>query len=228
MKKLRGWKIGGGKLLLAIFSCVKILDTVSYVELDQWKDCSKWDVMPPPFFLKENNIQTQITRTKTPKILLPHQQLAMARTKQTARQSTGGKAPWMHLATKAARVATQSTGDIKRPHCYRPGTVALCEIHKYQKSTELLIRKATFRRLVRKICQIFKSDLQMQSTALLALQEASEMYFICLFDDTNECAIHGKHVTIMPKDMQLAQCIQGERLWWRQWTSCGRDSKGRL
>ena len=169
-------------------------------------------------FLKENNIQTQITRTKTPKILLPHQQLAMARTKQTARQSTGGKAPWMHLATKAARVATQSTGDIKRPHCYRPGTVALCKIHKYQKSTDFLIRKAPFQHLVCKIYQIFKSDLQMQSTALLVLQEALEAYPIHLFEDFNECAIHAKRVRIMPKDMQLARCIRGqvERRKWRR------------
>jgi histone H3 len=127
----------------------------------------------------------------------------MVRVKQTARKSTGGKAPQKYLATKAAQAEAQWSGDMKKPHCYHPGTIALCKIRKYQKSTKLLIRKAPFQRLVCKICQIFKSDLQMQSMSLLALQEASEAYFIRLFEDTNECAIHGERVTIMPKDMQL-------------------------
>jgi histone H3 len=65
----------------------------------------------------------------------------MARTKQTARKSTGGKAPRKQLATKAARKSAPSTGGVKKPHRYRPGTVALREIRRYQKSTELLIRK---------------------------------------------------------------------------------------
>ncbi|MBA0566072.1 hypothetical protein Golob_010922, partial [Gossypium lobatum] len=72
----------------------------------------------------------------------------MARTKQTARKSTGGKAPRKQLATKAARKSAPTTGGVKKPHRYRPGTVALREIRKYQKSTELLIRKLPFQRLV--------------------------------------------------------------------------------
>ena len=64
----------------------------------------------------------------------------MARTKQTARKSTGGKAPRKQLATKAARKSAPTAGGVKKPHRYRPGTVALREIRKYQKSTELLIR----------------------------------------------------------------------------------------
>ena len=128
----------------------------------------------------------------------------MARVKQTAHKSTGGKAPRMHLATKAVRMEAHRMGGVKKPHCYHPGTVALCEIRKYQKSTKLLIRKAPFQHLVRRISIGFKSDFKMQSTALLDLQEASGAYLICLFEDTNECAMHGKHVRIMPKDMQLA------------------------
>lgn len=85
----------------------------------------------------------------------------MARTKQTARKSTGGKAPKKHLATKAAkRTATAATNVVKRRHRYRPGTVALREIRKYQKSTELLIRKMPFQRLVREIAQNYKTDLR--------------------------------------------------------------------
>ncbi|CAL8287496.1 hypothetical protein WMY93_007340 [Mugilogobius chulae] len=112
----------------------------------------------------------------------------MARTKQTARKSTGGKAPRKQLATKAARKSAPATGGVKKPHRYRPGTVALREIRRYQKSTELLIRKLPFQRL-----------------------EASEAYLVGLFEDTNLCAIHAKRVTIMPKDIQLARRIRGER-----------------
>ena len=94
---------------------------------------------------------------------------------------------------------------------HRPGTVALREIRRYQKSTDLLIRKLPFQRLVREIAQDFKNDLRFQSTAILALQEAAEAYLVGLFEDTNLCAIHAKRVTIMPKDIQLARRIRGER-----------------
>jgi histone H3 len=135
----------------------------------------------------------------------------MARTKQTARKSTGGKAPRKQLATKAARKSAPAVGGIKKPHRYRPGTVALREIRRYQKSTDLLIRKLPFQRLVREIAQDFKNDLRFQGSAIMALQEAAESYLVGLFEDTNLCAIHAKRVTIMPKDMQLARRIRGER-----------------
>uniref|UniRef100_A0A9J7ZSP1 Core Histone H2A/H2B/H3 domain-containing protein n=1 Tax=Cyprinus carpio carpio TaxID=630221 RepID=A0A9J7ZSP1_CYPCA len=130
---------------------------------------------------------------------------------QTARKSTGGKAPRKQLATKAARKSAPATGGVKKPHRYRPGTVALREIRRYQKSTELLIRKLPFQRLVREIAQDFKTDLRFQSSAVMALQESSEAYLVGLFEDTNLCAIHAKRVTIMPKDIQLARRIRGER-----------------
>jgi histone H3 len=125
----------------------------------------------------------------------------MARTKQTARKSTGGKMPRNQLAAKAARKSAPATGGVKKPHRYRPGTVALREIRIYQKSTELLIRKLPFQRLLREIAQDFKTDLRFQSSAVAALQEASEAYLVGLFEDTNLCAIHAKRVTIMPKDI---------------------------
>ncbi|XP_018443350.2 histone H3.2 [Raphanus sativus] len=124
---------------------------------------------------------------------------------------TGGKAPRKQLATKAARKSAPATGGVKKPHRFRPGTVALREIRKYQKSTELLIRKLPFQRLVREIAQDFKTDLRFQSSAVAALQEAAEAYLVGLFEDTNLCAIHAKRVTIMPKDIQLARRIRGER-----------------
>uniref|UniRef100_A0A452Z7H5 Core Histone H2A/H2B/H3 domain-containing protein n=2 Tax=Aegilops tauschii subsp. strangulata TaxID=200361 RepID=A0A452Z7H5_AEGTS len=141
----------------------------------------------------------------------PQPLVPMARTKQTARKSTGGKAPRKQLATKAARKSAPATGGVKKPHRFRPGTVALREIRKYQKSTELLIRKLPFQRLVREIAQDFKTDLRFQSSAVSALQEAAEAYLVGLFEDTNLCAIHAKRVTIMPKDIQLARRIRGER-----------------
>ena len=135
----------------------------------------------------------------------------MARTKQTARKSTGGKAPRKKLASKAALKPSPSTGGVKKPHRFRPGTVALREIRRYQKSTELLLRKLPFQRLVREVAEDFKTDLRFQSHAIMALQEASEAYLTSLFQDTNLCAIHAKRVTIMPKDIQLARRIRGER-----------------
>ena len=135
----------------------------------------------------------------------------MARTKQTARKSTGGKAPRKQVAAKATRKASPSSGGMKKPRRFRPGTVALREIRRYQKSTELLIRKLPFQRLVREIAQDFKTDLRFQGSAVLALQEAAEAYLVGLFEDTNLCAIHAKRVTIMPKDIQLARRIRGER-----------------
>ena len=138
----------------------------------------------------------------------------MARTKQTARKQTqtAGKAPRkVPIGQKAAKKSAPATQGIKKTHRFRPGTVALREIRRYQKSTELLVRKLPFQRLVREIAQEFKTDLRFQSSAVLALQEASESYMVGLFEDTNLCAIHAKRVTIMPKDMQLARRIRGER-----------------
>ena len=136
----------------------------------------------------------------------------MARTKQTARKSTGGKAPRKTLATKAARKSAPATGGVKKPHRYRPGTVALREIRRYQKSSDLLVRKLPFQRFVREVAQDFKTDCRFQSTAMLALQEAAEAYHVGLFEDTNLCAIHAKRVTIMPTDIQLATFSPEESL----------------
>jgi histone H3 len=134
----------------------------------------------------------------------------MARVKQTARKPTGGKFLRKQLATKASRQSAPSK--LTKPHRFRPGTVALREIRKFQKSTELLIRRLPFQRLVREIAQDFKNDLRFQSSAILALQEATEAYLVSLFEDTNMLAIHAKRVTIMPKDMQLARRIRGEKI----------------
>ena len=162
----------------------------------------------------------------------------MARTKQTARKSTGGKAPRKSigfplqqlqvahnqpsgfgsfgkaprkvLASKAAKKSV-IYGGVKKPHRYRPGTVALREIRQFQKGSELIIRKLPFNRLVREIAQDFKTDLRLQHAALHALQEAAEGYVVGVFEDANLCAIHSKRVSLMPKDIQLARRLRGER-----------------
>ena len=110
-----------------------------------------------------------------------------------------------------AAASNIAKGGIKKPHRYRPGTVALRQIRKYQKSTELLLRKMPFQRLVREIAQDFRSYLRFQANAILALQEASEAYLTGLFEDSNLLAIHAKRVTIFPKDITLARRIRGER-----------------
>ena len=135
----------------------------------------------------------------------------MARIKQTARKhaSIVGKAQ-NKLYNRAARKSAPAMGGLKKPHRFRPGTVAIREIRRYQKSTELLIKKLPFQRLVKEIAQNFKSDLRFQASAVIALQEATESYIVSIFQDTNLCAIHAKRVTIMAKDMQLALRIRGE------------------
>lgn len=115
--------------------------------------------------------------------------------------------PGARPARKSAPVA----GGVQKKRRYRPGTVALREIRKYQKSAELLIRRAPFQRLVRELAQMFKSDLRFQSSAVSALQEGAEAYLVELFEDTNLCTIHAKRVTIMPRDMALARRIRERR-----------------
>jgi histone H3 len=124
------------------------------------------------------------------------------------------KVPGKRLMGKSRKPGQPAMGRIrgdKKKLRYRPGTVALREIRRYQKSTDLLIRKLPFQRLVKDVAKDFKKDLRFQSSGILALQEASEAFLVGLFEDSNLCAIHAKRVTIMPKDMQLARRIRGER-----------------
>ncbi|XP_059793889.1 uncharacterized protein LOC132374325 [Balaenoptera ricei] len=196
VKRISGLIYEETRGVLKVFLENVIRDAVTYTEHARRKTVTAMDVV---YALKRQG------RT------LNWRCLCMARTKQTARKSTGGKAPRKQLATKAARKSAPATGGVKKPHRYRPGTVALREIRRYQKSTELLIRKLPFQRLVREIAQDFKTDLRFQSSAVMALQEACEAYLVGLFEDTNLCAIHAKRITIMPKDIQLARRIRGER-----------------
>lgn len=135
----------------------------------------------------------------------------MARTKQTAKKSTGG-APSTLRPKMVIRKSAPIPTVMKKPHRYRPGTVALREIRKYQKSTQLLIRNLPFQRLVKQIAQGFMIDIRFQSNVVSVLQQAAEAYLVELFEDTNLCAIHAGRVTIMANDMQLARRIRSERV----------------
>ena len=104
---------------------------------------------------------------------------------------------------------TKPSGGLKKRR-YRPGVVALREIRRYQKSTDLLLPKRSFQRLVRESLAK-EGDYRLQSTALLALQEASEAYLVSLFEDSYLCALHARRQTLMVKDMHLARRIRGER-----------------
>eukprot|EP00804_Cyclotella_cryptica_P029305 CCRYP_011704-RA/>CCRYP_011704-RA protein AED:0.11 eAED:0.11 QI:0/0/0/1/0/0/2/0/115 len=114
----------------------------------------------------------------------------MARTKQTACKSTGGKAPRKQLATKAARKSAPAAGGCKKPHRYRPGTVALHEIlpEKHGSSDSQI----TIPAFLREVTQDFRGDMRYTATALAASQEASEAYLIGLMEDKKLCAIHAR------------------------------------
>jgi len=137
----------------------------------------------------------------------------MARTKQIARKKglkpLTGKRPMKKPRLDAEGIPLKEGEKAPRkPHRFRPGTVALREIRRYQKSTELLLRRAPFRRLVREIAQEMSQDLRFQSSALAALQEAAEAALVGVFEDSNLCSIHAKRVTIMPKDLALSKRIR--------------------
>jgi histone H3 len=162
----------------------------------------------------------------------------MPRTKGIAKRTSAAqrsqdRALWQRARLRAKLASADQSGSLdgcspdggppteaEIPHRFRPGTVALREIRKFQKTTCLLFRKLPFQRLVREIAQDFKTDLLFQSYAILALQEAAEAYLVGLFEDANLIAIHAKRVTIMPRDMQLARRLRGEE------TQLGRRIRG--
>lgn len=124
----------------------------------------------------------------------------MVRTKNNSAKKTNGGSRYRGLG----QTTEGKTRKTRKPTKYRPGTVALREIRQYQKSTDLLIRKIPFQRLVREIVRsMFKKDYRFQSVALLALQEASEDFLVRMFEQVNLIAIHGKRQTIYPRDITL-------------------------
>lgn len=162
----------------------------------------------------------------------------MARTKSTARKTTHGfkvprsrktilaarkhtgpgvkypkgQAKKKTVATKKQRKSYKNTtySIVNGKRRYLPGARALKEIRQYQASTDLLIPRAPFMRLIREIGYKLKPDLRWQPGAVLCLQEAAEAYLVSMFEDAYRCTIHAKRVTIMPKDIHLAMRLRGE------------------
>ena len=172
--------------------------------------------VPQPGMLPPGPKKTTGASTTTTKPALnPGQKHGSAKKGLTVKKATAAAA-----AAAAARKPQKQApaGGVRKHYRFRPGTVALKEIRQYQKSTELLIRKLPFQRLVREIAndplvvpRTMAGKLRFQSNAISALQESCEAYLVGLFEDTNLCAIHAKRVTIMPKDIQLARRIRGEK-----------------
>lgn len=147
----------------------------------------------------------------------------MARTKQTARKSTSKKMVvsqrvaekviQINLEKEKSRKQGEKEVEKKNLKRYRPGPMSLREIKKYQNSTDLIMPKLSFQRVVREISQqvAFKTfDFRYQAAALYALHEAAESFLVGLFEDTNLCATHAKRVTILPRDISLALRIRGD------------------
>ena len=130
---------------------------------------------------------------------------------QSKTKATNSKKSSAVKAEKVIKKTAPAEGGMKKKFRWRPGTVALREIKRYQKATELLLAKAPFQRFVRAICDGIDGQLRFQAQALLALQEAAESYLTGLFEDANLCAIHATRVTVMKKDLDLARRIRGER-----------------
>ena len=137
----------------------------------------------------------------------------MPKTKTAAKAKGSKKMPAKAKGSKAVKKSAPAAGGIKdrKTRRNKPGTVTLREVKKYQKSINNLLPRAPFQRLVRNIVSDMDHQLRFQSTALAALQEASEAYLVGVFEDTNLCAIHANRVTVMKKDMDLARRIRGDR-----------------
>ena len=129
-------------------------------------------------------------------------------TKQTATKSSAKRA----LGTKKAKKSTGgASSGMKKSFRWRPGTVALREVRRLQKSTEALVAKAPFARLVREVAETHKAGLRFQASAIAAIQEATEAHVVSLLSDSNLSALHAGRVTAMPRDLQLVRRLRGER-----------------
>ena len=142
----------------------------------------------------------------------------------TKKIPNGGKQLCKHILHKTLK-RNSTTGGIKKPHRYHPGLLALHEICRYQQTTESLIRRTPFNKLIKEISQEYRIcpegpgtpsvQVCFQSTALAALQQAAGNFLVGLFEDVNLLAVHAKRVTVMPHDIQLALRIRGDQTRWR-------------
>merc|ERR1712048_1308091 len=152
------------------------------------------------------------TNTNKPRRTTPHERKKnrreMARTKQTARKSTGGKAPRKQLATKVARKSAPAVGGVKKPHRYKPGTVALREIRRFQRSTEILSKKLPFQRMVRDCAHAYKQDLRFQMAAMECIHMTTEIHITNLLEMANHLCNYSGRVTLFARDIQMLMKIR--------------------
>ena len=134
-----------------------------------------------------------------------------AQTKQTAVKAKATKRSLGQKKGKKSAAAGAGASGLKRAFRWKPGTVALRQVKRLQKSTELLVAKAPFSRLVREIAESHKAGLRFQSSAVAAIQEATESFVISLLGDANLTALHANRVTALPRDLQLVRRLRGER-----------------
>ena len=134
----------------------------------------------------------------------------MARAKSTPKKRVPVSKAQKAVSRAKPKPAAVVLSDVKRPYRHKAGSVAKREIKRYQKSTNLLIPKASFARLVREVTERIRKGMRFTASALESVQTASEDYIVKLLNDANHCAIHGKRVTIMNKDILLARRIRGE------------------
>ena len=143
----------------------------------------------------------------------------MARTKALATKANKQAKTKPQKKSQTKSSSKKEGADGKRKNRYRPGQAALREIKKYQKQTDLVIRRMPFQRLCRDIAREFVPEVRFQPSTLQALQECTEMYIAGLFEDTQLCTLHAKRVTVYQKDMMLAQRIRGDKYGRSQWDS---------
>jgi len=164
-------------------------------------------------FIAESSIHSNADETRTPPVSASVQITPVARKSSVPAPRSSGKSPKGRKPAAAKNTTVSPSG--RKSRRFRPGTKALMEIRRYQKSTNMLIPRLPFSRLVREVavqvCGSSIPDIRFQSTAIQALQEAAEMYLVLLLEDTNLCAIHARRITIMVKDIRLARRIRGER-----------------
>ena len=137
---------------------------------------------------------------------------------KTQKTEEAGKVPHQQLVAKVP-CKGGSTGGGSKPvkPCTHYAIIVMREIHRYQKSVDLLIPLLPFQRLVRKIAQNCHMDLHFQSSVILALQEAAEAFLVGIFESANLCCIHRGRITISPKDFLLVKRIHhiaGINMWW--------------
>jgi histone H3/H4 len=136
--------------------------------------------------------------------------------KQVSRPHASGKGKSAYVALPR-NMGKKAPPPIHKPRRRKVGEVSLRDIRKYQKSTELLIRKLPFARTVREYAEpyctptSFPNGLRWESGAMTALQEGSEAYLVSVFQDANICAFHGKRITLMEKDLRVALHVRGEK-----------------